>query len=91
MLITALEKERAAIRQKGIEKGIEQGIEQGAVAMRQTIEQILRWRFRDAPTEINQQLQEIPLSELNGLVDISLETESTSEFLRYLKTLDPTE
>lgn len=77
MLITAIEKEKQEILQKGIEKGIEKG----RVAFQSTIEQLLRTRFGNVSTEISAALTNCTLDQLQSLINPALDSPDLEAFL----------
>lgn len=67
--------------EKGLEKGLEQGLKLGERRnMRETILRVLQHRFGPAPSDFEQQLQEMDLPELRGLLDAALDVASLDEF-----------
>ena len=71
--------------EQGLEKGLEQGLEQGQLetAVRFII-RLLQRRFQYAPPSLAQRLAELPLDELDSLLDTALEVESIADFLTHL-------
>jgi predicted transposase YdaD len=73
------------IRQEGWQIGLEKGLEQGLKLgerrnMRESILRVLQHRFGPVPADFEQQLQELDLPELRGLLDAALDVDSLAEF-----------
>ena len=75
----------STIAERWIEQGLEQGLEQGQLetAVR-FIMRLLQRRFQYTPPNLAQRLAELPLDELDTLLDTALEVDSIADFLTHL-------
>jgi len=77
MLIEALAKEKQLIREEGREEG-------EVLAMRRTIEQILRRKLGEFPPAVDERLRACTLAQLNTLVNPALDAATWEEFAAHL-------
>ncbi len=75
---------KQSLLQAGQAEGREEGREEGELAMRNTIEQILRQRLGEVPLAVKNQLRQCTLAELNDLVNPALDVTTWDAFVAYL-------
>jgi len=67
-------------RQEGHQEGHQEGREEGQQAMLRTLEDFLRYRFAQAPPELQVCLSSLRLEQLRALVNVALTAASLDEF-----------
>ncbi len=74
-------------RQVGLQEGRQVGLQEGArQAMEESIVRVLRHRFGPPPDDIHPALRELPLTALQGLIDVALDAASWDDFRSRLPT-----
>lgn len=68
-------------RQVGLQEGRQEGQQEGMrLAMEESIMRVLRHRFGPPPDDIHPALRQLPLSTLEGLIDLALDAASWDDF-----------
>jgi len=68
-------------RQEGLQEGRQEGLQEGLEkGRRQSLMDILKWRFRTVPEPIQERLNALSLSEIITLTNAALEVQSLEEF-----------